>query len=503
MANSKGVSNFDFIKVISKFSKKEMSEFNKMLRSPFYNNHSTILILFTELRKYHPGFDNKILTKEYLFGIVNKGKKYNDTLFRKYLSRLYKLAEAFLNFSERNTEPFDYELNILRQLSKRNIDDIYERKKKEINKKLVSKGKLNLDHFYKLHKLCEINGYHSAKNNGSRESQNDLLDSTIHIFIHFLTVTCINLGQFETDLVTFKSSFGHEYDHSILKNINVEYYLSELKKNKRTLNQKDIILIEIITNDLKLNSKTQREPSYKKLREHVFKNTEMIEKDYLLYLLKRMNTFCISEQLKNNADYDKDLFENYKYILENGLFNLEGTPSLNLNDFKAILYSATRNNEYEWLKNFIKEYKDHFGIISGAEIYNYGMAYLSFFKKEYELSLEYLAKISIRQFIFTLDSYILKSKNYFEMGFREPSISVSNAFRHFLNNNEAISEDLKSGLINYLKYYKILLSLKEKYNFERSFKILNEIKRTPKLRNKEWLLEKAQELLDMNSNNEL
>ncbi|HMQ67752.1 MAG TPA: hypothetical protein PKA90_02410 [Ignavibacteria bacterium] len=496
MPNSKGISNYDFIKVISKFSKKEISGFNKMLRSPLYNNHSTLLTLFTELRKYHPGFENKILTKEYLYGIVNPGKNYNDILFRKYLSRLYKLAEAFLDLSERSTIPIEYELNIMQQLSKRNIDDIFERKKKEIYKKFIYKRKLKYDNFYFLHKLSEIKGYQSAKKNSSRERQNELLDSTTHIFIHFLSLACINTGQFETDSVTFKSVYGTEYAHSVLKFIDIEFCLNELIKsrNKRALNKNDIILIEIISNDFKLNIPNEKKSSYGKLRSLVNKNIDLIDKNYLLYLLKRMNTFCISEQLKNNSDYDKDLFENYKYIMEHRLFSLEGTPSLNLNDFKAILYSATRSNELEWLKNFIKEYKEQFGFISGDEIYNYGMAYLSFYKKEYELSLEYLAKISIRQFVFTLDSYILKSKIYFEMGFRKSSISVSNAFRHYLNNNKSMSEELKSGLINYLKYYKILLSLKGKNNSERSYKILNEIKESSVLRNKVWLTEKAKEL---------
>ena len=496
--NSRGISNYDFIKVLSKFSKKEMREFNKLLRSPLFNNHSTLLTLFSELRKYHPDFDSKILTKEYLFGIVNKGKKYNDSLFRKYFSRLYKLSEAFLDFSERRTFPNENDINVLRQLSKRNVDDIFERKRKEIYKKYNINGKLKFDNFYYLHKICEINGYQSSKNNISTDSQYEHLESTIHIFIHFLTIASINLGQFETDSVTFKSSFGKEFAKSVLKHIDVQFYLDELTKNKRALNPKDIILVEIISNDFKLNSKIESKSSYGKLRELVNNNIELIDKEFLLYLLKRMNTYCISEQLKNNPDYNKDLFENYKYILENKLFSMEGTPSLNLNDFKAILFSATRNNEFEWLKNFIKDHKDSFGIFSGDELYNYGMAYLSFFKKEYELSLEFIAKISIRHFIFNLDSYILKSKIYFEMGYRESSISVSNAFRHYLNNNESISEELKSGLINYLKYYKLLLGLKEKYNSERSFEFYNEIKSNPKLRNKDWLMEKANELLDKN-----
>ncbi|MEZ4822060.1 MAG: hypothetical protein R2942_06385 [Ignavibacteria bacterium] len=107
-------------------------------------------------------------------------------------------------------------------------------------------------------------------------------------------------------------------------------------------------------------------------------------------------------------------------------------------------------------------------------------------------SLEYLAKISENQTIYFYSGFVYPEieELFLKWAFVSHQFQFQMLSRHFLNNNEAISEDLKSGLINYLKYYKILLSLKEKYNFEKSFKILNEIKRTPKLRNKEWLLEK-------------
>ena len=87
----KGISNFTIIKILKKFSVKELTEFDKLLRSPFFNNHSTLTKLFSELKKYYPQFSDNILTKEYLFEIVNPGKKYDDMLFRKYLSRMNKL----------------------------------------------------------------------------------------------------------------------------------------------------------------------------------------------------------------------------------------------------------------------------------------------------------------------------------------------------------------------------------------------------------------------------
>ena len=59
-----------------------------------------------------------MLTKEYLFEIVNPGKKYDDSLFQKYLSRMNKLAEEYLSILELRNDKNDKELKILCQLSK-------------------------------------------------------------------------------------------------------------------------------------------------------------------------------------------------------------------------------------------------------------------------------------------------------------------------------------------------------------------------------------------------
>ena len=93
---NKGISHYTFVKILKKFSPDEIKEFEKLLNSPLHNNHLTLVKLFGELKKYYPKFSDRKITKEFLFGIVNKGKSYDDKLFRKYLSRLNKLAEEYL-----------------------------------------------------------------------------------------------------------------------------------------------------------------------------------------------------------------------------------------------------------------------------------------------------------------------------------------------------------------------------------------------------------------------
>ena len=132
---NKGVTHFTIVKILRTFSPDEMNEFEKMLDSPFFNNHSTLLRLYKELKKYYPLFTDKNLTKEHLFSAANSGISYDDQLFRKYLSRITKLAEEYLNILQMREEEFKKDYNVLLQLSSRNISEIYTRKIKEVEKR--------------------------------------------------------------------------------------------------------------------------------------------------------------------------------------------------------------------------------------------------------------------------------------------------------------------------------------------------------------------------------
>ena len=61
---NKGITHFTIVKILKRFSPVEINEFEKMLNSPFFNNHTTIIKLFIELIKFYPEFSDKILIKE-------------------------------------------------------------------------------------------------------------------------------------------------------------------------------------------------------------------------------------------------------------------------------------------------------------------------------------------------------------------------------------------------------------------------------------------------------
>ena len=127
MKNIKELSSSNLFKLLKNFSKEELIEFEKYVSSPLYNSQGTLVRLLGELKLHYPEFSGEDFTKEILFSKVNPGKKYNDDIFRKYMSNLFKLAEGYLIYLENKTAWDRQTVNLLDQFDKRNLKGFYDK----------------------------------------------------------------------------------------------------------------------------------------------------------------------------------------------------------------------------------------------------------------------------------------------------------------------------------------------------------------------------------------
>ena len=67
----------NLIKLLREFTPREMNNFGKFVRSPFFNNQSTLIRLFDELKKYYPDFI--VFKDDYIYVIETKGEVFSDT----------------------------------------------------------------------------------------------------------------------------------------------------------------------------------------------------------------------------------------------------------------------------------------------------------------------------------------------------------------------------------------------------------------------------------------
>lgn len=492
----KGITHFTIVKILKKFSPEEINEFEKFLRSPFYNNQSTVIKLFSELKKYYPGFTDNRITKEYLFSVVSRGNKYDDKLFRKHLSLINKLAEEYLNVLQIRKEDKKKKLNVLQQLSDRDLNDVFSKKLREVEKEFGKNNKLDPDNFIFKHLLNLVKSSHSLSQNDSRTNFEELWDTYNNLLNYFIHELSSIINQYDTYKYSFKESKkGNPYWIPLEKN-RLEKKINELRKLVPPGNKNAILFLDITSNTLKLNS-ADGFKAYKELKKIISRDSEKLSRSFLFHCMKRLNVFCISEGVKGENDMNRELFENHKIMIKNNLFYNDEVKDMNLLSFRTILRTALKVNEIEWATAFVNEFINKITEESRTNVYNFAQTLLAFHKNDYTGSLRHISRISKIQSLIpmSIDIYVLKAKIFYELGYFDSAKSTADSFRHFINGNKLISDYLKSVLLNFLKFYKTLIRLKFKGSSSELKNFISEIKNSKDTTERKWLIEKAEGLL--------
>ncbi|MBK8553880.1 MAG: hypothetical protein IPL53_23650 [Ignavibacteria bacterium] len=336
------ISQFSIIKIIKKFSSKEISEFEKLINSPFFNNHSTVSKLFKELKKHHPKFSDSKLTKEFLFNSVNKGEKYNDLVFQKYMSRLNKLSEEYLNILNTRAEPHRFEFNILNQLSKLGVGDIYKRKLKEIEKSINEESKIDSDYFLLKHHLTDLNNYNLKISKLLESFNQNVIDSYNNLLAYFIFVSGYTLNQLNLNNYSIKNSGFPGSSGIFFNNEKFPEFLNDILKNTKPSDKKRILFLNLVEKDFNLNFGKKDLTAYYNLKKLVYENSDLLQDKLLLFYLKRMIAFCIIHIGSGKDDLNTELFRNYKLLLEKGLFEIGGTSDMQILDFRLIVSSSLK-----------------------------------------------------------------------------------------------------------------------------------------------------------------
>ena len=492
--SKKGISHFTIVKILKKFSLKEMNEFEKLLKSPFYNNHSTIVKLYLEMKKYYPHFENEKVNKQYLYSVVKKGK-YNDKLFIKYLSRLNKLAEEYLNILQLRDEGIRKELNILNQLSKKNIKEVYSKRIRNAETIFSQAGKVSEEDFFLKH-LFDQHKYNYNLNDNSMMSQNSVLNSSFENLLNYFLLSSTSIQcQILTQNYTFRNPAEDNALSVFFDNFNIRKFVKALKNKTASKNNTRYLLAEMAMNNVQMSSAANGFTPYTNLKKLLFDNSDLLSKELLSYFLQRLNVFCILESVKGERNMNREIFENYKMLLDHDLFNLNGNAELTLLNFRQILLSALKSNEYIWAENFIIDNLKNVKEDVRTNIHHYSFAHLMFYKNNLNEALTHISKIKSETLPITIDLYILKAKIFFMQGYYDSAFTVSDSFRHFINSNKVISDFHKDNLFNFIKYYNKIIRLKIKNNKSKSVMLLAELKKSLNTKEKKWMTETIEEMM--------
>ncbi len=476
------------VDLIKTLSGRELKELSSFVKSPFHNTNQSVVRLFLNLRKYHPSFDHKDLTKEKLYELVYPGKRYNEQTMKSVLFNLAGCISEYLVLRRIGKDPVKKNLLL--------ADELLERENLKLLGKVTgiaagteTSNGIKRESFYNLHYIDYLRWQAAS----FTYDYAGLIENFVKKSDHFLLYMIMELMYDVNSIDTFR--FNHNTDFSnlpiskFLNNFNIQSFLDDLKKTSYEnsfIFELCLTIIMFLAGDYDKKLYERASRIFKK-KVHVFEQSEIYGISTMLI------NMCRKFEKTDEEKYTREKFEIYKLQLNKNAYSSYPNAPLTVDKFRNIVNASLFLRELKWTEGFIAEYKNLLPENMRDDITAFALAYLHAEKGDFETALGITAKVKVEYFAYKPDLKILQLRCFYELGYTEEAFSSADALRHFMKNQSLTS--LKQETIHtFLSYYLRLLKLRLLPDKNSVTVLREEISEEHTLSSRNWFLKKVAEL---------
>jgi len=472
------------IEILRTFSKDELATFGEFTMSPYHNKRSNVTKLYKILRKLAPDFPADKIVKEELWNKVFPGKTYNYGIMKNLIHELNKLTVKFLEFEMYSIKPFERDLNQMDGFKLKNLKSQFIKKATETRKKLETSPLDHLSHYY---------GYMIYCSEMSYLDYNFLFDSKEKDY-HSGVNRSLNLFYCTNQL--YHNVNNVQYAHNSSALIDEQTHLKTLKLYKdSSFNDPfaDILFYSYIA----VTNIGDKE-SYEKLKSVFFENYNKCSKSIQCDLVTTMINFCSNSAHAGSGEFIKDVFIYVKLLIEDGLYKSLNVGWMDQYLFVQAVMAACRAGKFDWAEKFIEEH-NHELIEDVREQYtNYAYITLNLRRGKFEEALRYISKCKNVDDGDKLNIKVFEFNAYYELGYYDELKALADSANHMLRNDKFFSHKEKANYKLYVTAISRLMDYKckvgSRYKDPDFLPDLINFINENKMRNKQWLLQKIDEL---------
>ncbi len=449
-------------------SEQEQKQFIAELSHTSFNSSARL----TKLGEYW--LVNKNQNKEEAFKrVYGKYRIYNDLLFRQLENNLLQLLKKFIANQEFQHDTLDAKFYELNRYKKSNLIAMQEETLKKVSDQLNAHEQRDSDFYYKtFHYYTEA--YLFNLNNNIKQGEEvlkDLSNSLEEFYLYNkLKYYCIAINQ--KNIIQTKNEI-----------ISIDALLKQFKVEQYKHNPGILIYYYIL---LTL-TKPEDENNFLRFEKTLIKNFNLFTDKEANDMFVFAQNYCIKQSNKGDLNYLDKLFKFYSISVENKLVMNNGIFSPQ--SFKNIVAVALRLKKIKWVEDFIKTYYKMIVEEHRQNAYDYNIANLYYYKKDYKKCLHHLQEVNFKNMFYGFDAKILLIKTYFEKGDYESLDSFLYSFYMFIKRNKLISAIHKTNYLNFMFYLKKLMKIKKYVLPKQIEKIEMAIVNAKDVTNKTWLLE--------------
>lgn len=469
--------------LLATFSKNELKEFDKFLRSPYFmegrNFRSKILYdYFSLLKNYYPEFKSASLTKEILFSRLYPNKKFNDTLMRRLDSDLGKLAMEFISLKDIKEDKLQSYGSLINTLGHRKLDKLFI-KELAAAENLLNDIKYNSNHNYHKHSLILAKNSHAYANADMLK----LYDPAAEAETFTAYILCRALEIYR-NLENDKAIIKRELDTSFFENI-----LTYLNTNRQLIAENDYLAMHYYEIMLNLNKEDE---FYDRLDGIKDKLRDKLSRETLRNMYITLVNYCVRKTNAGNSKFRKRRFTLDMEIMENRIH--ETGQYYDLNYFLSAVRNAVSLGKIEWAEKFISRYKLMLDPKHSSFAVNFAYGVLYYGSKEFNKALEALSMINIEYSARKQQVKNLMLVIYCETGELESALNIIDASKHLLKADKQIPDGRKRTFTDFLKYTAAYIKLRLYPDKTGAGVLKQKLDRSPYFIYKEWLLNELEEL---------
>lgn len=475
---------------LQSLSKAEILRFKDYVASPFFNKHKeTGQFLNTLLKLQEEAQDNSAPEKEAIFkALFPNAKTFEARKISDLSYNLLCLLEDFLSAQKFYSNYTLQKVHLLAEAQERKLEKTAHAILQEIEKYTETSTLQDADfHYHSFLSFSERDKYFSSK---GRIKQDDSLQKKADALDAFYIATKLKDG---CEMLNRRNILQIQYNYNLLEEIKIH-----VSNNWQKYAQKPAITIYY--NILLMLQEPQNEDHFREVRAllqqfyHCFSRQEM--RDGYNYV----QNYCIRRINAGEPRFLSELFEIYKDLLSSNLILQD--KFITQWDYKNITSIGLRLKEYDWVFNFIYQYKEKISPEQRLNAFTYNLANYYYETKNYKKAIKQLQSVDFTEVYYTLDARAMLLKIYFEMEEEEAFYSLISAFKIYLHRNKLVSEQNILIYNNLIKFSNKVFKLKLKPDYLRGkafekdvLALKTKISETKSIANLPWLMEKVDELL--------
>jgi len=435
--------------MLEPLNSREFKRFVEFVHSPYFNKHERLQALADYLLLYLPDRNEKALDRHEVFWhLFPDETDYQEQKLSDLMSYLVKLLEQFLALQAYEQNEVAQQLHLLTALASRDLHKPFQQVQRGLRRQLDKQVQRDERFYLQEYDYWDESDLYFMRQQ-KRTKDVSLQNKVDALDLFYLTAKLKNACE----MVNRQHVISESYHFWLTDEV-----LHYLRDHIHEYHEHPAIVAYF--HILKTLTETEAEDHFHELKRVLATNISRFAQEELRYMYLYVQNYIIHRINKGHADFLRELFELYQWLLETGIILEDGF--LSQWDYKNIVSAGYRLGEFTWTEKFIHAYKENLREEERENAFNYNLANLYYFRQEYRNAKRLLQTVEFSDVYYALGARSLLLKIYYDTQDFDPLFSLLDSFAVYLKRNKEVSSYQQQIHLSFLKLVRRLANMRSK-----------------------------------------